>query len=96
MELQEKLETLYPSVDDEVLSVVIDSCTAFVTDYCNIEEVPSSLEGTLLTMCQESINKIGAEGFDSESAGGSSVSYLTDFSEKVYRSLKPHRRILFL
>ena len=96
MELSEKLEVLYPSVSEEVVDIVIESAKDYIFTYCNILEVPESLNGTLLQMCKEDLNRIGSEGLTSESAGGSAVGYNSDYSDTVYKALNKHRRIRFL
>lgn len=96
MSLEEKLEILYPSVSDEVIALIVDEAKAFILDYCYIKEIPETLEGTLLEMCKQDINRMGAEGFNSESAAGSSVSYCTDYTDRVYKALKKHRLIRFV
>lgn len=88
-----KLKLLYPSLDDGVLALVLEQAQDFVLDYCNIEEIPNSLNSVLLDMCKQDINKLNAEGFNSESAGGSSISYETDYSQSVYKRLKKHKRV---
>ena len=88
-----KLKLLYPSLDDGVLALVLEQAQDFVLDYCNIEEIPNSLNSVLLDMCKQDINKLNAEGFNSESAGGSSISYDTDYSQSVYKRLKKHKRV---
>lgn len=96
MSLEEKLEILYPSVSDEVIALIAEQARAFVLEYCHIEEIPESLQGTLLEMCKQDINKLGAEGLSSEGAGGSSVAYATDYTERVYKVLKRHKRFIFM
>lgn len=92
----EKLQLLYPAVDADILNMVIDNAESFVLDYCNIDEIPSVLSSVLLEMCKQEINKIGAEGFNSESAGGGNISYETDYSPNVYKRLAKHKRIKML
>ena len=93
MSIQEKLALLYPAIDSKVIELVCAQALSFVLDYCNLEEVPSGLESVLFDMCKQDINKLLAEGFQSESAGGSSISYSTDYTEPVYKRLKKHKRI---
>ncbi len=93
MSLQTNLALLYPSLSNEVLSLIASQAEDFVLDYCNIEEIPESLNSCLLEICKQDINKLNAEGFNSESAGGSSISYETDYTASVYKRLKKHKRI---
>jgi pyruvate formate-lyase activating enzyme-like uncharacterized protein len=93
MTIQEQLALLYPAIDSEVIELVFAQAQSFVLDYCNLNEVPSGLNSVLLDMCKQDINKLLSEGFASESAGGSSVSYSTDYTEVVYKRLKKHKRL---
>lgn len=93
MELADKLAILYPAIDSQVIGLVIEQAQAFVLDYCNIDEIPEELDSVILDMSKQDINKLLSEGFQSEGAGGSSVSYSTDYTEVVYKRLKKHKRI---
>lgn len=92
-DIREKLSILFPNLDEEVMDVIIAKVRCFILDYCNVEEVPEALEAAALAMCEENISKLGSQGVSSESAGGSSVSYMDDYSPSVYRQLKKFRRI---
>lgn len=92
----EKLKLLYPAVDADILELVLEHAEQFVLDYCNIEDIPLALNSVLLDMCKQDINKIGAEGFNSESAGGANISYESDYSQIVYKRLQKHKRIRIL
>ena len=93
MSIQSNLAILYPSLNSGVLSLVVEQAENFVLDYCNLEEIPESLNSVLLEICKQDINKLNAEGFTSESAGGSSIGYETDYTASVYKRLKKHKRI---
>ena len=96
MELSEKLEVLYPSISDEIIEIVIEDIDNFILNYLNVDEVPAALAGTRLQMAKEDLNRIGAEGISSESAGGSTISYNGDYSDTVYKALNKHRRFTFM
>jgi len=83
----EKLQMLYPAVDADILNLVVSNAESFVLDYCNIDEIPYNLYPVLLEICKQDINKIGAEGFSSESAGGANISYETDYTQNIYKRL---------
>ena len=91
--MEEKLALLYPSIDEEVIALVVEQAQSFILDYCNLEEIPDELNFILLDMCKQDINKLKSEGLSSESAGGSSLSYETDYTANVYKCLKKHKRI---
>lgn len=89
----EKLKILYPAIPDELLSLLLENAITFVCDYCNLDEVDSSLNATIFRIVQEDLNKIDAQGFSSESAGGVSISYTSDYSPSVYASLNKHKHV---
>lgn len=89
----EKLKLLYPAIPDELLSLLLENAITFVCDYCNLDEVDSSLNATIFRIVQEDLNKVDAQGFSSESAGGVSISYTSDYSPSVYASLNKHKRV---
>lgn len=89
----EKLKILYPAIPEELLSLLLENATTFVCDYCNIEQVDSSLNPVIFRIVQEDLNKVDSQGLSSESTGGVSVSYQTDYSSMVYRALNKHKRI---
>lgn len=88
-----KLKILYPSVQDGILDVLLEQARRYAMDYCGLDSYDSSLDGTVLRMCQEDINALYAEGFTGESAEGSSVTYSPDYTERVYRALNRKKRI---
>lgn len=89
----EKIKILYPAIPDELLSLLLENAITFVCDYCNLDEVDSSLNATIFRIVQEDLNKVDAQGFSSESAGGVSISYTSDYSPSVYASLNKHKRV---
>ena len=91
--MEEKLALLYPSIDSSVIALVVEQAQSFVLDYCNLEEIPTALENVVFDMCKQDLNKLLSEGFSSESAGGSSVSYETDYTANIYKRLKKHKKI---
>lgn len=88
-----KLKLFYPSVSDEVLAAILENVQSFALDYCNLEECPASMDTLLFKMCQEDLNKIGSEGFSSESVAGNSTSYSDDYSPAIYKRLNKHKKI---
>ena len=91
--MEDKLGLLYPSVDGNVIALVIEQVQSFVLDYCNLIEVPEALESVMLDMAKQDLNKMLSQGISSQSAGGSSVSYEQDYTQNVYKRLKKHKRI---
>lgn len=89
----DNLKMLYPAIDESILNLSIDSAKQYAMDYCGIDVYDESLDGTVFRMVQEDINALGAEGFTSESAEGSSVSYSPDYSSRVYRALNRKKRV---
>ena len=91
--MEEKLALLYPSISSSIIALILEQAQSFILDYCNLENIPSALNSVLLEMCKQDLNRLSAEGFNSESAGGSSISYSTDYTDAIYKRLKKHKRI---
>jgi hypothetical protein len=91
--MEEKLSLLFPSIDQDVLTDVVEHARDYVRDYCNISEIPETLESVVWLMCREDLSRVDAEGLSSESAGDSSITYAEDYSPRVYKRLKKHKRM---
>lgn len=89
----EKLRLLYPAISEELLSILLENAETFVCDYCNLDAVDSSLNAVLFRIIQEDVTKLDSQGLNSESAGGDSVSYTSDYSPAIYKALNKHKRI---
>lgn len=88
-----KLKLLYPAINDEILGLLLDSAKQFILDYCGLDAYDEKFDSVLLRMIQEDVNQLYAEGYQSESAEGSSVSYSPDYSERVYRTLNRNKKV---
>ena len=88
-----KLKILYPALDDEVLGLLLDSAKQYIIDYCGLDAYDAKFDSVLLRMVQEDVNALYAEGYTSESAEGSSVSYSPDYSERIYRTLNRNKKV---
>ena len=89
----EKLKLLYPAISDDVLSLLLENASNFVCDYCNLDCLDSSMNAVLFRIIQEDVTKLDSQGLSSESAGGDSLSYTTDYSPAIYKALNKHKRI---
>lgn len=92
MDTLELLTILHPSIDEDLLALLLNNARQDVMNYCHIQDFPDSIESTLLEMVEENINKLGAQGYQSENTGGNSITYLTDYSDKVYKVLNRYKR----
>lgn len=90
--LLEHLQLFYPSISDKLLNLIIEEAISDFTQYTNSNEVDEA-EYLLLAMAKERVNQIGAEGFASESVGGSSVSFNSDYSERIKKQLNTYKHI---
>lgn len=89
----DKLKILYPSLPEDLLLLLLENAENFVTDYCNLESLDGSLDSVVFRIIQEDITKVDSQGLGSESAGGVSLSYTSDYSPMVYAALNRHKRI---
>lgn len=88
-----KLTLLYPAISRDILSLLLDDAEEFLLTYCNLNKLPQGCGVVLTRMVQENLTKFRSEGLTSESVGGNSVSYSTDYTESVYKALHKFKRI---
>ena len=71
--------------NDELIYEIIEITKEKILNYINEKELPVELEFVLVEMAISRFNKIGSEGFASESTDGKSISYEDDFENyKTY------------
>ena len=86
MLLLNRIKTLLGTTDnDELIYEIIELTKEKILNYINEKELPIELEFVLVEMAISRFNKIGSEGFASESTDGKSISYEDDFENyKTY------------
>ena len=65
--------------NDELLNEIIEITECKILNYINKKTLPGELEFILIELAISRFNKIGSEGFVSESTDGKSISYEDDF-----------------
>ena len=82
--LLNRVKTLLGIADnDELIYEIVEITKEKILNYINKEELPKELEFILVEMAVSRFNKIGSEGFSSESTDGKSISYEDDF--EIYK-----------
>ena len=82
--LLNRVKTLLGITDnDELIYEIIEITKEKILNYINQKELPGELEFILAEMAISRFNKIGSEGFSSESTDGKSISYEDDF--EIYK-----------
>ena len=84
--LLNRIKTLLQIQDnDELIYEIVEITKEKILNYINEKELPVELEFVLVEMAISRFNKIGSEGFASESTDGKSISYKDDFENyKTY------------
>lgn len=78
--LLNRIKTLLQIQDnDELIHEIVEITKEKILNYINQKELPGELEFILVEMAISRFNKIGSEGFSSESTDGKSISYEDDF-----------------
>ena len=78
--LLNRIKTLLQIQDnDELIYEIVEITKEKILNYINEIELPKELEFVLVEMAISRFNKIGSEGFSSESTDGKSISYEDDF-----------------
>ena len=93
MAMIDDVKTLTGSTETALLTLLINQCKVFATDYCNLSEYDTKLDEVLKVMVCERFNKLSADGISSQSYSGISESYTDDFSPMIYRSLRKYRKL---
>ena len=79
-----RIKTLLGNVEnDELLEEILNLTQAKILNYLEIEEIPTELEFILIELCVSRFNRIGSEGYSSESIDGKNVSYQGDFESYI-------------
>ena len=86
MLLLNKVKTFLGIIDnhnDELIEEIVEITKSKILNYINEIELPKELEFILIELSIARFNKIGSEGFSSESTDGKSISYEDDF--EIYK-----------
>ena len=82
--LLNRVKTLLGITDnDELIYEIVEITKSKILNYINEIKLPQELEFILIEMAVSRFNKIGSEGFSSESTDGKSISYEDDF--EIYK-----------
>lgn len=77
---------------DALLTMIIDTAKDYIESYCNTV-YDASYDNIVVQMALEDYSKIGSQGLSSQSAGGASESYLSDYSTKITKLLNKYKKI---
>ena len=73
-----KLKKLTGCSDESLLSILMEQCKFFATDYCNLDEYSTALDSVVELMVCERFNKWKSEGISNRNYSEVSESYLED------------------
>lgn len=88
-----KLMLLYPAINADILSMLVDDAEEYFLTYCNLDTLPQGSNVVLVKMVAEDLTKLHSEGLTSENVGGNSASYSTDYTEPIYKALHKFKKI---
>lgn len=80
---------------DELLEDIIEGVKDYIVNYCNrdgTDDIPSTLNSTIIKMAVIDYNRLGTEGLTSESYAGASYNY-EGYPNEIMRELI-HERIM--
>lgn len=78
---------------DELLNDLIDETQEEIKEFTHREDIPPSLEGSLIELVVIKCNRLGTEGISSESFSGVSTSYLNGFPKDIEKKLRKCRKL---
>jgi hypothetical protein len=76
---------------DALLNLYLSRATNFVKNYCNIDEIPSSLDDVIEDIAVIRYRLHGVEGVKSESKGSLSESYIDSLPADIISQLNSHQ-----
>ncbi|HAT4106027.1 phage head-tail connector protein [Clostridium perfringens] len=78
---------------DDLLNDLIGETQEEIKEYIHREDIPISLEGSLVELVVIKCNRLGTEGINSESFSGVSTSYLDGFPKDITKKLRSCRKL---
>lgn len=96
VELLEKIQRRSISAsnqEDKLILDLIDETQEEIKEFTHREDIPSSLEGSLIELVVIKCNRLGTEGISSESFSGVSTSYLNGFPKHIEKKLRKCRKL---
>ncbi|CUP05976.1 Phage gp6-like head-tail connector protein [Clostridium baratii] len=96
IELLEKIQRRSISAsnqEDKLILDLIDETQEEIKEFTHREDIPPSLEGSLIELVVIKCNRLGTEGISSESFSGVSTSYLNGFPKYIEKKLRKCRKL---
>ncbi|MEC1725855.1 phage head-tail connector protein [Schinkia azotoformans] len=81
---------------DSILNLYIGRSTNFIKNYCNITEIPESLNGVIEDIAVFYYRNKGVENIQSEGKGSLSESYIKSLPADIVSELNNYRRMNFI
>ncbi|MGL6186096.1 MAG: phage head-tail connector protein [Clostridium chrysemydis] len=78
---------------DELINDLIEETQEEIKAYIHREDIPPSLEGSLIELVIIKCNRLGTEGISSESFSGVSTSYINGFPKDIEKKLRSCRKL---
>lgn len=89
-----RLNKLISNADPDIVQSLWEQCCDDFTSICAREDIPDAAVGVLEQMVAFRYSQLNAEGLGSQSFSGMSESYLTDYPDRLKRSMYRWRRLV--
>ncbi|MEH6957222.1 phage head-tail connector protein [Neobacillus drentensis] len=80
---------------DTLFEIYFQNAEDFIFDYCNISEIPASLNSVLTQMIVFQYRQMGVENIQSEGKGSLSQAFLVEYPQNIMNRLNRHARVKF-
>ena len=90
---KERLETMLPNAQEEILDALIMQCADEFMAICNRDDVPARADHIIEQMVAFRYSQLSAEGLASQSFSGMSEAYMSDYPERMKRAMYQFRRL---
>lgn len=89
----ERLMKLISNAGEDVLRALWEQCRVDFLSICNREDVPEGAYTIVEQMVAYRYSQLNAEGLSAQSFSGMSESFLSDYPERLKRSMYRYRRL---
>ncbi|MEH7416068.1 phage head-tail connector protein [Neobacillus drentensis] len=90
------LDMQLDSDNDSLFEYYFQNAIDYISDYCNVSEITTSLNSVISQMIAFQYRQKGIENVQSEGKGSLSQSFITEYPPNIMNRLNRHAKVKFL
>ena len=79
--------------DTETITALYEVAISEFKDYCNREDVPTTITSLIANMICVQYNRLGAQGLSSQGFSGVSESFIDGYPDNIRKQLNRYRKV---